>query len=292
MRKAPFLYYGAKGTMAEAIVAEFPVHKRYVENFVGSGAAFYHTPNWREVKERILSDLNYWALNIHAVIQSAPNELIRALPARISREDNLEYRNAIKADERSGHPVTDAAAAIAVYHSNFNASPWSDGFSKKMADQFERAMENGSMQQRIEFAHAKLQGVQLQRADALEMLDRYASVDTLFFCDPPYMFAEHRGGTSGGSRGAAYGGYGKNEPVSNEWHEDFLDACEAALKNGADLVVTSGNDKLYKDRLTAMGLRFAGAHGRKGKGKDKGGTGTAKNLLWTTQPTAEQATLF
>ena len=298
--KPAFHYYGAKSSMAKRIVRELPEHDVYVEPFCGSAAVFFEKPR---ADHEVLSDANYWAYAGLKAVQDYPDDVIDAMPSvpfdhempkpSGSRAElspflpdgygNDAWREAvsiIRNDDRSGDIVKDAMVTIKAWAFAFNSSPWSGSQSARMTIQIATLVQSGEWEKRIRACSERLRGVTIQEADAIDQIKlriQYSSDkrDTLFFLDPPYMRMKH----GGGSRGAAYGGYGPNDP-----DRDFHDRLTNLLVEHRDdsmFVITSGKDELYENRLGGAGYTFLGGFGIEGRGPGRGGTGTAKHLIWS-----------
>ena len=270
--RTPLPWYGAKVSMAKRIVAELPEHSAYVEPFCGSAAVLFAKP--RVDCER-LSDANGWPVAALRAVRDAPDDLLDALPRELVHDDWRESVIAVRHDERTGNDVTDAVTMISAWQSAFNSSPWSGARSQRMCDQYANAWRKGTFEQRVRAGHERLQGVTIEQADALCVIPQHVAAGTLFFLDPPYMRMEH----GGGSRGAAYNGYGPHDP-DREFHE-ALTTMLAANRDRASFVITSGMDELYQTRLGEAGYGFLGGFGLEGRGPGRGGTGTAKHLIWS-----------
>ena len=270
--RTPLPYYGAKVSMAKRIAEALPTHTVYIEPMCGSAAVF-HVKQPAAVS--VLSDLNPYPLAALRAIQSRPAELLDALPATIGNEQWREAITTIRNGKLSGCDVTDGMTMIVGWWSAFNSSPWSGAMSQRMCDQYARALASGETAKRIDYSHQLLKSTIIEQRDAIDSLQREARPGVLFFLDPPYQRFEH----GGGSRGAAYGGYGPWEPDAM-WHRELLVAVIAADEAGAIVALTSGKDQLYEDMLTEAGFINVYTHGREGRGPGRGGTGTAKHLLW------------
>ena len=274
--RTPLPYYGAKVSMAKRIVAALPPHDAYVEPFCGSAAVFHELPV--VPADVVLSDLNPWPLAALRAVRSHPEELLAVLPPEIDQDGWRRSVIDVRNDARTGDDVRDAVTMICAWWSAFNSSPWSGARSDRMCRQYAAAVASGKMRERVLAASARLSDALIIEADAIGQVDALSATGRLFFCDPPYMRMEH----GGGSRGAAYGGYGPHEPPDRDWHERFLDAVAAGVDRGAAFVITSGKDELYEDRLGALGFGFLGGFGLEGRGPGRGGTATAKHLIWVS----------
>ena len=269
--RSPLPWYGAKVSMSRKIVEAMPLHKKYISAFAGSAGEFYPKP---KADEEILNDMNPWACVGHRAVRDCPEELISCLPPIIEKSVWKRCSSWVRENKMGLPDPVLASTMIVAYWGAFNSSPWSLCQSKRMSEQYARAFRSGKVAERIREGHQRLQGVQISRVDAVSLIEKEENPDCLIFCDPPYM----RSG--GGSRGAAYGGYGPYEPPNIRWHRRLLDAIEKAISKGVKIMITTGKDLLYETRLREIGLELLGTSGTHGAGKGKGGTATAEHLLW------------
>lgn len=119
---------------------------------------------------------------------------------------------------------------------------------------------------------ARLRGVQIECDDALGIVARYDTPDTLFYCDPPYL-PETRS-KWGQKNGNAY----EVEPGAE--HHAALAATLASIKG---MAIVSGYPSATYRELFA-GWEYAEVESRIDGGSD--GTGLATEGLWISPRTA------
>lgn len=257
--------------MSRKIVEAMPPHKKYLSAFAGSAGEFYPKP---KADEEILNDLNPWSCEGHRAVRDCPEELISLLPDSIGGLTWATASGIIRAGELNGSVAANAATMIVGYWGAFNSSPWSLCRSARMSEQYARAFRSGNIANRIRDGHQRLQGVHIINDDAVSLIEKEENPECLIFCDPPYM----RSG--GGSRGAAYGGYGPYEPPNIRWHRQLLDAIEKAVAKGVNVMITTGKDQLYETRLREIGFDLLSTSGTHYNLKEKRNTKRQKHLLW------------
>jgi len=266
----PLPYYGAKKAACKRIVKYLPKHDLYVEPMCGSAAVFFG----KELAEySVLSDINPWPLLGLRAVRDHPNYLYSLLPSEI---DDVEYKQAIYSIKNNNiycDDVVDARTMIIGWYSSFNISPWSGSRSKRMCSAYKNNYNKGVIKNDIDKGSIKLQDVYIQKVSVLEQLNKYSDSNTLFFLDPPYCYKNN----SGGSRGSAYKGYGPYDP-DDDWHDKFLDKINE-ITDESKIVITTGNDKLYKDRLGKMGFDFLTAFGTNNS-RSRTLNRNAKHLIW------------
>lgn len=112
--------------------------------------------------------------------------------------------------------------------------------------------------------HARLQRVQIENKPAIECMQQYDSVDTLFYCDPPYIHDTRSAG-------------GYTHEMTNEQHEELVE-CLLSVKGA---VVLSGyNHPIYSafDRYGWKRLDFETVSYAAGKTRHTGIQGAGSGL--------------
>jgi len=239
-------YYGGKQRMASRIVPLLPRHTVYVEPFAGGAAMFFAKP-WPPVTNsnhyrEVLNDLDGRLINLYRVAQDPIifERFIRLVSVPHSRQ---VYKSAKGADDES----IDAAEAAAAYWVNAQCSfasqinsGWRTAvFGRNDAScQLERV---ASLPQYLD----RMMGVYVEQDDALSVIRRWDSPQTLFCCDPPYVGTDqcyrHKidskylgelCDTLNAAKGSfALSGYPHEIPDSYNWkRHDFAAHCFASGK--------------------------------------------------------------
>jgi DNA adenine methylase len=191
--KPPFRYYGGKQRMARRIVDLMPRHTVYVEPFCGSAAVFFAKPvplvTNRDHYREVINDHDSRIVNFFQVLRDQPGELERLCSLTpYSREEH----RLCKADE--GSPLERARRYWLGANSSFGATlgrGWQTGVATQN--------HAGTLARRIPHMRdvtERLRGVYIEHLDALELIRKWDSPQTLFYCDPPYPEA-HQGHYSG-----------------------------------------------------------------------------------------------
>ncbi len=132
----------------------------------------------------------------------------------------------------------------------------------------------------LEGIAARLSGVYVENADALDVIARYAGPDALIYTDPPYLPATRTGRTR--SRQGDY---------QHECSEDHHRALAAALHSTAAAVLVPGYSHPLYDEL------YAGWHRTEIRTKPSGNHSTAATrhateVIWSNRPPGEPDALF
>lgn len=182
--KTPISYYGGKQKLAPVIVPIITAQKHtlYAEPFCG-GAAIFFTKPVSEIE--VLNDTNKELINFYHVLQNKFVELEKMVS--ITLHSRWLHRDATVVYE-SPHLFDEVKRAWAVWvlsTQSFSAmldGTW--GFDKSKQTTTKKITNR-----RNEFTEAlaiRLQNVQLECADALYVIRSRDTVNTLFYCDPPY----------------------------------------------------------------------------------------------------------
>jgi DNA adenine methylase len=257
-------YPGGKWLLAPWIIAHFPPHHRYVEPFAGAASVLMQKPR---AYAEILNDLHGEIVALFRILRDPEQaaelgRLLRLTPyARAEHAD--AYADALAPMER-------ARRLLVRSWQGFNGEG-ALGFKSGWRSNSDRrgtlpAHDWADYPQHIAQFTQRLQGVILDQQDALDLLPRYDSPQTLFYVDPPYDHAVCPN----------FNGY--------SYHVDPA-ALRAALAQIDGMVVVSGYhsstyDALYGDWRCVERRALAGT--------GKNGSRKRTEALWLN-PACEQA---
>lgn len=185
-------YYGGKQRLASKLIPLIPHHSVYVEPFAGGAALLFakgrpaitNKHHYREV----LNDKDNRIVTLYRVARERPGELIRLLQMTpYSRDD---YRRACAIID--GYLMADelmVAWAVWVALQFSFSNTMGAGFRYSLLGRNQPATH---AQKQIELPEqcSRLAGVSIESLDALEILKKYDSPQTFFYCDPPYPGAD------------------------------------------------------------------------------------------------------
>lgn len=178
-------YYGGKTHLVPQILRLLPAHNVHVEPFGGSAALLLAKP---PVALEVINDLNLRLINFYRVLRAQPQELVRQLEA--TPYSRREYEAAC---ERSEDPVEDARHFVILSWQSVQGAG-----TKHTPGQWRRILTHDGVtfagpSRRWQEVPAKLsaiahrlQGVQIDCRDALQILQDFDRPTTLFFIDAPY----------------------------------------------------------------------------------------------------------
>lgn len=181
--KTPLTYYGGKQKLSSMIIKLLPGHKNYVESFVGGGAVFFAKPP-SEIE--VINDTNRELINFYQVAQQdfvALEKLVKiSLHSRsLFRDASVVYNNP--------HMFSTVKRAWAVW------VLLAMGFAGKMDSSFGYDLKRNTTTKKVsnkremfsEELAVRLQNVNIERDDAVKVILRHDTPETLHYVDPPYV---------------------------------------------------------------------------------------------------------
>ena len=196
--RAIFRYPGSKWSIANWIIDHFPEgYERmvYLEPFVGSGAVFFNKlPGAVET----INDLDSNIVNLFYVLRERPEDLKRVI--ELTPYSRQECENAMESFEHPDPLEMARRYLVRVMQcvgakSNARGSwrieprPHPGGAAKKWCDMpavIDEAVE------RLRSTPGNL--VQIEHADALDLIQRFDTPDCLMYLDPPYLRSTRKSG--------------------------------------------------------------------------------------------------
>ncbi|MBI3501315.1 MAG: DNA adenine methylase [Bacteroidetes bacterium] len=221
--KPPLTYYGGKQRMVQHILPLIPKHKLYCEPFFGGGAVFFaKEPSGIEV----INDTNGELINFYKVVKTKfsklKKEIVSSLHSRkLHRKAIFIYRNpALFSD------VERAWAIFIMSHQSYCSildSTWACG---KTENTTERKFHRKKIALAKDLAK-RLESVQIECRDAIEVIQTRDTRDSFFYLDPPYFNSDM----------GHYGGYRE---------EDFEKLLQALSKIKGKFLLSSYPSELLK----------------------------------------------
>lgn len=196
--KTPIKYYGGKQLMLGHILPLIPAHKSYTEPFFGGGAVFFAKP---KSDFEVVNDTNGELINFYRVLQNNFPALKVKVNATLHSRKLHAAANSIYNMPELFDEVTRAWAVWVMSIQGFAGkldSCW--GFNKTSQSQLSKRISNAKYQFQ-EYLKERLEAVQIECTDALEIISKYDSPEAFHYCDPPYY----------NSSLGHYGGYNKQD---------------------------------------------------------------------------------
>lgn len=227
----PLRYTGSKWRLAPEILKLFPPHTCYCEPYCGgANILFRKTPSATEV----INDLNHEVVNFFQVLRETPDNLMLALSLTPYSRSELDL---------SYKPCDDPLEKAR----RFYVRSW-QGYGSPTRNRkagWRSQTKLGNRQSVVEewndlgdLAHAaeRLKAVMIECDDALKVINRFDSLQTLFYVDPPYVRSSRS----------------ETDAYATEMTDDEHRVLAGALHKIEGMVVLSGYssplyDELYPD---------------------------------------------
>lgn len=236
--KSPLVWLGGKGRLAERINGLLPRpdrHLCYVEPFCGGASMFFSR---RPEGIEVINDANSEVINFFQVLRDHGDALRKYLQnTPYSRQVFEEWRE--KSPETLT-PLERAARFFYLSRSSFMASGASG--DRKPSWAYARVDDNRArsvmtvVDSALLAVRDRLRNVYIEHGDAISVIARFDSPQTVFYCDPPYHQDTRKDG-----------GY----LDELESHDELLDTLEAVQ----GMVALSGYPHESYDRLEDSGWK-------------------------------------
>ena len=192
--KALLTYYGGKQKLVPVILPLIPTHRLYCEPFFGGGAVFFaKEPSRIEV----MNDTSGELINFYRIVKTQFRELKKVI-------DHTLHSRAVHYKARFIYAMSDlfseierAWAIFVMAHQSYSSildSTWSAGVKDNTS---EKKFDSKKKSFLPEYSK-RLERVQIEARNALEVILTRDSVDSFFYVDPPYFNSDmgHYGGYS------------------------------------------------------------------------------------------------
>lgn len=189
-------YHGGKWRIASWIISHFPIHETYVEPFLGAASVLLQKPSSRV---EVGNDLYGRVVNLFRVIRDPETAVDLQRRLRLTLYSSCEYYSA---REISGDSVEDARRMIVLgyqsHGSTGSAGGKLSGWRRGVRDHgHTSAMDWHSIWECVLAWSDRLRGVFIEQDDAITVMERWDSPNTLFYVDPPYVAETRKAGPRG-----------------------------------------------------------------------------------------------
>lgn len=226
--RPPFRYFGGKTRLAPWIASVLPAHRVYVEPFCGSAAVLLAKPR---ATHEVINDIDRNVVTFYRVLRDRPDDLARACALTPYARDEFDAANL--ADEALDD--LERARRFYVRSTQGFSTGRRGGWSIAVTSRAARAMTTATRLGEFGPLAERLCGVNIEHADALDVIARYGTPDAVIYADPPYLDATREGQSLD-----AY----PHEMATETAHRDLA----AALNETPAAVVLSGYaSPLYDD---------------------------------------------
>jgi len=186
--KPPLTYYGGKQVLSKEIISLIPKHNLYCEPFFGGGAIFFFKEPSRV---EVINDSSGELINFYKVIKTDFKKLQKEIQVSLHSRKLHAQANVIYKHPELFNEIQRAWAvwmlANQSYASKLNGS-W--GYDKKESMSPKKLSEKRKMFL-VSYAE-RLEKVQIECTDALQVIKTFDTKESFFYCDPPY-FNAHQG---------------------------------------------------------------------------------------------------
>lgn len=227
--KPPFSYFGGKQKLSKTIISIMPAHIHlFVEVFGGSGAVlFAKEPNNLEV----YNDVDSGLVNFFRVIRDSEQfqkfySQVLLLP--YSRE---EYYFCARNWRIQKDPIMKAVLWYAAMRQSFSGMFGKSWGHSRFVKQSKCVNAYLSSIELLPDISQRLMHVQIESMDCIELIKKYDSSESFFYCDPPYVSYTRKDGQY-------------QHEISYQKHSRLLDLL-AKIKG--KFILSGYPSKLYKE---------------------------------------------
>ncbi len=191
MPKNVFPYPGGKSQHVNWILSHLPDHECYVEPFGGGAAVLLNKPRSHV---EVYNDADSTVATFFKVLRDRTDELIEWLQHTPYSREIHESLNA----KLYGHdePESELEAAGAFYYLRYTSFAGGRDKAFKITQKqpsgawrrFERSYSDA--RESLEAFASRFDDVVIENGDYADIIDRYDSDETVFYCDPPYVGTE------------------------------------------------------------------------------------------------------
>jgi DNA adenine methylase len=180
---SPLNWFGGKSKLAPHIVKHFPAHRTYCEPFGGSAAVLFAK---EPAKVEVYNDIDRELVNLFQVLRDTElcTKLYAALNSTLYARAEFEL-----AKQGCDDPLEAARRFVVRQRMSFG------GKGRDWAFSIENSRRGTAAAIRrwrwgvdsLPVIHERFKNVQIECADWRDVMSRYDSPETLFYCDPPYV---------------------------------------------------------------------------------------------------------
>lgn len=184
MADSVFKYPGGKTQLFSWIQSNIPQHHTWVEVFGGSGVV---TANKQPSDVEVYNDVDGDIVHFFTTLRDSGDELAEWLEQTPhSRELHRKYAQEFYDDYRPDDDIERAGRFFYLRYTQWGTkytsfSGYNGGKEHSAASSYHQAVK------RLSEWQERFNQVQIEQLDFEDLISRYDSPDTMFYCDPPYM---------------------------------------------------------------------------------------------------------
>ena len=184
MTKAPFTWYGGKARHLDFILPLLPECKHFVDVFGGSGCVLLAKD---QSPAETYNDIDLNVVNFFKQLRDNKKELIeeiRYTPCSRYEHDLLSKNESVSDLEKARRFFVCAATS---YSGRYATSSWAYSRNESRYGIAERVARYRCDVERLDEIAERLLSCQIECCDCVDLIKRYDTPNTLFYCDPPYL---------------------------------------------------------------------------------------------------------
>lgn len=237
--RPPVKWHGGKHYLAKWVISQFPSHTTYVEPFGGAASVLL---NKEPSKVEVYNDLDKRIVRLFRVIRDHGDELRR----RLSLTPYSEAEFLASAQPATEDDVESARRDYVRWRQSLGGRGDSFSFTlhrerRQMADVVSGYLS--SIDEQLPLIVERMRTVQLLCRPAIDVIETWDSINTLFYCDPPYVHS-----TRHSSSRAIYG-----KEMSEKEHAELA----ATLNRCKGKIIVSGYPSQLYEKLFNKWRRIA-----------------------------------
>lgn len=233
--------FGNRGKVADKLVGAFPPHRCYVEPFGGGASVLMRKP--RSYAE-VYNDKWDTVVNVFSVLRDPGMAAQLEAALRLTPFARAEFEACGETDlEQLTDPVEKARRTIFRSFAGFGSASTNSKHATGFRSNSNRsgttpAQDWANYPDYIGAFTARLQGVVIEKREAIDVIEQHDSSETLFYVDPPYVHS-----TRNMQRG--------NAAYAHEMTDDDHRKLSEKIHDVMGMVVLSGYDSPLYEELYA-----------------------------------------
>ena len=182
--KPLFNWVGGKNRSCKKICSLFPPHSVYVEPYFGAGSVFFHKD---PVRVEVINEIDQDVYNFYKTLRD-PDKYSKLLHMiEFTQYSRKLYKESYEILKTSEFDIEKAWAFYIRVTQGYGAR-LQDNYTWCAGTTVSRPKVVLEQKSRLQEAHTRLMGAYIEEAkDAIEVIKKWDSPNTLFYLDPPYV---------------------------------------------------------------------------------------------------------
>jgi DNA adenine methylase len=180
--KPPLTYYGGKQKLSRQIISMIPEHRLYCEPFFGGGAVFFAKP---PSSVEVINDTNGELINFYRVLKTQFRRLSKEIKCTLHSRMHHQAAKMVMGYPQLFNEIKRAWAIWTLANQSFASMLGSTWRCDLKHNSTAKRLNNKRINFTQDYAK-RLEHVQIECRDAIEVIKLWDSEDTFFYCDPPY----------------------------------------------------------------------------------------------------------